>query len=76
MGGHPVPEANIRGRYERNGPLIRQAALMAERAFVFDNSIDGSPPRLLITFEQGHVIQAADDLPAWALQLYQTDLPG
>ena len=76
MGGHPVPEANIRGRYERNGPLIRQAALMAERAFVFDNSVDGSPPRLLITFEQGRAVKAANDLPAWAFQIYQPDLPG
>ncbi|MGH6909204.1 MAG: AAA family ATPase, partial [Phenylobacterium sp.] len=28
-GGHPVPEANIRGRYERNQPLIREAVRLA-----------------------------------------------
>lgn len=75
MGGHPVPEANIRGRYDRNGPLIRQAALIADQAFVFDNSVDGAPPRLLIVFEHGRVVKRAAALPTWASEIYQTDLP-
>jgi predicted ABC-type ATPase len=73
-GGHPVPEANIRGRYERNPPLIRDAVLMADTAHVFDNSRLGALPRRIISFEGGRVVYAADDLPDWAGALYGAEL--
>lgn len=74
MGGHPVPDAKVRGRYERNGPVIRAAVLRADDGFVFDNSVDGAPPRLLITFRKGRVARIAPDLPAWSSHLYGADL--
>lgn len=74
-GGHPVPEANIRGRYKRNQPLIREAVRMADRARVFDNSVLGQAPRRLITFVNGQAKDIAPDLPAWAAALYGEDLP-
>lgn len=43
-GGHPVPEAKIRARYDRNGPLIRAAVLFADFAHVYDNSALNAPP--------------------------------
>jgi predicted ABC-type ATPase len=73
-GGHPVPEDRIRGRYERNQALIREAVHMAHRAFVLDNSLRGSPPRALIAFVNGKPREVAPDLPAWALALYGPDL--
>ncbi|WP_374471096.1 AAA family ATPase [Phenylobacterium sp.] len=73
-GGHPVPEANIRGRYARNPALIRQAALMADVGMVFDNSVLGRPPRRLIQFRAGRPLAVAPDLPAWARELYGPDL--
>lgn len=73
-GGHPVPEANIRGRYERNLPLIHEAVLMADRAFVFDNSALGQPPRMLLSFVGGRARHVAPDLPPWASALYGKDL--
>jgi len=73
-GGHPVPEANIRARYERNQPLIREAVRTADRAFVFDNSVLGAPPRRVISFVSGQAIDVARDLPAWAKGLYGEDL--
>ena len=74
MGGHPVPDAKVRGRYDRNGPVIRRAVLRADNGFVFDNSIDGAPPRLLITFQAGHIVKVARDIPAWAAELYREQL--
>jgi predicted ABC-type ATPase len=74
QGGHPVPEPNIRARYERSQPLIRRAALMADRALVFDNSTIGKPPRLLLTLVAGKVETIADELPAWASALYAEEL--
>jgi len=73
-GGHPVPEANIRARYERSQPLIRQAVLLADRALVFDNSAIGQPPRLLLTLADGKPAMVAGRLPAWASVLYAAEI--
>ena len=73
-GGHPVPEQNIRARYDRNQPLIRQAILMSKRGFVFDNSVAGRTPRLLIAFKDGIVTRSTGPLPGWASSLYSDDL--
>ena len=73
-GGHPVPEGKIRERYVRNQPLIRQAVLMADRAFVFDNSNLRESPRLLISFVGGKALQIAAGLPDWAATLYGDEL--
>ena len=73
-GGHPVPEAKIRARYDRNGPLIRQAALQADMAHIFDNSRLNQPPERLITFTAGRVSFVQPVLPSWALALYEGDL--
>ena len=73
-GGHPVPETRIRGRYERNQDFIRTAALIAQTAFVFDNSVLGQPPRRLITFTGGQVQSVAKSLPAWAAKIYDQEL--
>jgi len=74
-GGHPVPEARIRGRYERNQALIRRAVLRADRAYVFDNSALGKPPRLLAEFSAGVGWRREPKLPVWATGLYGADLP-
>jgi predicted ABC-type ATPase len=76
LGGHPAPEAKIRARYQRNQPLIRQAALMADRAFVFDNTAIGQPPRRLISLAGGQARSVADELPAWAASLYAQEIAG
>jgi len=73
-GGHPVPEAKVRARFERNGPLIRQAALQADMAHIFDNSRLNQPPERLITFKAGRAIFVKPELPPWALALYGGDL--
>lgn len=75
QGGHPAPEERIRARYERNQPLIRQAVLLAQRAYVFDSSEYGATPTGLITFAAGRAVRVADNLPDWAIALYGGDLP-
>jgi len=76
LGGHPVPETNVRKRYERNGPLIRQAVLKAHFGYVFDNSVDGKPPRLLLNFAAGALIKRVTKLPGWACHLYEQEIGG
>ncbi|QUL39455.1 zeta toxin family protein [Erythrobacter sp. JK5] len=69
-GGHEVPEHKIRERFERNQALIRQAALMADRALVFDSSALNERPRVLLELRQGRAVRIGDDLPDWFLALY------
>jgi predicted ABC-type ATPase len=74
QGGHDVPEDKIRERYERNQSLIRKAALQADRTFIYDNSIIGKPPRLLIELRAGDVHRVAENIPEWARTLYSKEL--
>lgn len=73
-GGHPVPENKIRERFERNQSLIREAALLADRASVFDNSGLNTPPRHLFDLVQGRCVAMSPDLPEWAATLYAPEL--
>jgi predicted ABC-type ATPase len=73
-GGHDVPEEKIRERFERNQPLIREAVLLADHAFVYDNSGLNMPARRLIALTKGQVIAASEDLPDWARALYGPEL--
>lgn len=73
-GGHDVPEDKIRERYARNPALIRQAVLLADRGFVYDNSALGKPPELAAAFRSGEVVYASKAVPAWARELYAEEL--
>lgn len=75
-GGHDVPADKIRERFQRNAPLIREAVRLADRAFVYDNSIRGQPPGLQMKFEHGLVTGASDRMTGWARELYAQDLKG
>lgn len=69
-GGHDVPEEKIRQRYDRNQALIRQAALTADRAQIFDASALNERPRVLIELSNGRVLARASELPSWCEKLY------
>ena len=73
-GGHPVPENKIRERYDRNGPLIRQAMLLADQGHVFDNSRLNTPPQRIIGFTRGGLSYVRPTLPDWARAIYDADL--
>lgn len=73
-GGHDVPGQKIRDRYARGQPLIRQAVLRADRGMVFDNSALNMPPRHMLMFATGRLLQAEPVLPAWVLNAYAEDL--
>lgn len=70
-GGHPVPADKIEQRYERNKSLIKQAVLMADRGYVYDNSGLHTHPKLLARYQQGQRVFQAKQLPAWFTQLYK-----
>jgi predicted ABC-type ATPase len=73
-GGHDVPEGKIRERYQRGQPLIRQAVLQADRGMVFDNSRLNEPPRLMLVFAVGRLVQVEPIPPRWICAAYAEDL--
>ncbi|WP_298976542.1 zeta toxin family protein [uncultured Roseobacter sp.] len=73
-GGHAVPEEKIRGRYDRNGPLIRQAVLLSDVGHVFDNSALNEPPKRVLSFKNGQVSFVLSHVPRWVHDIYAKDL--
>ncbi len=69
-GGHPVPAEKVRQRFDRNGPLIREAALLADRAMVFDASALNKRPGVLLEMAHGQVVRRAEKVPDWFELLY------
>lgn len=74
-GGHGVPEAKIRERYDRSAPLIREAVHLADIGLVYDNSVAGRHPKLVLTFDRGHLSRIRPEPPSWIRQIYSADLP-
>lgn len=64
-GGHHVPEAKIRERYQRLWPLITRARDRAEVTYVYDNSRAKTPLRLIARYDHGVVVGKAI-WPSWA----------
>lgn len=56
VGGHAVPEAKIRERYERLWPLVRQAIDLVEQAVVYDNTSARDALRVIARFDRGRVV--------------------
>ena len=73
-GGHAVPEQKTRNRYDRSGPLIREAMLLCDQGHVFDNSRLNTPPERIIGSTAGRVSFVKPVLPNWALAIYREDL--
>ena len=73
-GGHDVPEAKIRERYDRSAPLVREAVQLAETGLVYDNSVAGQCPKLVLTFKQGLLVVARPDPPSWIRRVYAAEL--
>ncbi len=69
-GGHPVPEDKIRARYARNGAIIRTAVKMSASGFIYDNSISGQAPRLILRFRNGVETKRQPPLPSWVSDVY------
>ena len=75
-GGHDVPEIKIRERYDRSGPLVREAVRLADTGLVYDNSLAGQSPKLTLTFDRGFLVKVRTDPAAWIRRVYAADLPG
>jgi len=65
-GGHPVPQEKIRKRYLRSLNLLYKAIKASDRAYLFDNSSNGSNHVWLAEIEGGiNMTIKTNTLPVW-----------
>ena len=66
-GGHDVPIPKIISRYQKSIVNCKRCLTLADRVYVYDNSIDDADARLLCRMTDGQLFkQYTDDIPEWA----------
>ena len=68
QGGHDVPEEKIRTRYLRSMDLLLDAIDTSDRAYIFDNSSDGTQASFLAEIEKSEILKLNKELkqfPKW-----------
>ena len=64
-GGHTVPIDKIVGRYVRSTANLAPAFRIADRVYVYDNSVDGTEARLCVRTQDGLLRKVYGPLPEW-----------
>lgn len=66
-GGHDVPIAKIISRYQKSIINCKVATSIADRVYIYDNSVDGHEARILFRFADGNIIKRyTETIPQWA----------
>lgn len=74
-GGHDVPIPKIIARYAKSIANCATVAGVADRAYVYDNSVDGHDPTLLFRAENGGMAKVYENVPTWAQIIAETLKP-
>lgn len=73
-GGHDVPISKIITRYTRSVANCSVAVRIVDRAYIYDNSVDNEPARLLFRTSEGSLIKQYGEINPWACEiLHQID---
>ena len=63
-GGHEVPISKTISRYFGSLRNLKEAIKIADRVYLYDNSVDNSAPRLILRTSEGIIArQYTDNLP-------------
>lgn len=66
QGGHSVPDEKIVSRYHRSLGLLMPAIWQTDRAYLFDNSVDGHERTWLAEITSGSILTLKENsVPAW-----------
>lgn len=65
QGGHTVPIEKIVSRYGKSMANLSAAIFLANRVYIYDNSVDGVDARLCARTEDGKLRKVYGPLPAW-----------
>lgn len=69
-GGHEVPISKIISRYYKSLENAAIAIELADRAYIYDNSVENALPQLLYRTVDGKIFkQYTENIPDWALAL-------
>ena len=69
-GGHDVPISKIISRYFKSILNCRRISRLADRSYIYDNSIDGQEAQLLFRFVDGKLFkQYVKEVPEWATKI-------
>ncbi len=69
-GGHDVPIPKIISRYQKSLVNCKRCVSLADRVYVYDNSVDDVDAHLLYRLTDGQLFKRyIDDVPEWALSI-------
>ncbi len=68
-GGHDVPISKIIARYTRSLAHCPTAARLVDRAYLYDNSVENAPAKLLCRISDGRLIKRYGDINPWAQEI-------
>ena len=74
-GGHDVPIPKIIGRYTKSLAYCSVVAWLADRTYVYDNSIDNARAKLLFRASKGRLVKVYGDINPWAREITNRLLP-
>ena len=74
-GGHDVPIPKIIGRYTKSLAYCSVVTWLADRTYVYDNSIDDARARLLFRASRGRLSKVYGEINPWAREIAQRLLP-
>jgi predicted ABC-type ATPase len=64
-GGHGVPLEKIISRYEKSMVNLMAAMLIADRVYIYDNSVEGQDALLCVRVQDGKIRKIYATLPEW-----------
>jgi len=68
-GGHEVPIGKIIARHTRSLANCPMTARIADRAYIYDNSVEDAPARLLFRTSEGRLIRHYGSINPWAREI-------
>lgn len=69
-GGHEVPISKVISRYYSSLKNISKAMEIADRIYLYDNSIENKEPRLILRTADGKIAKRyTDDIPDWVMAI-------
>ncbi len=74
-GGHDVPIPKIIARYTKSLAYCYFAAWLADRTYLYDNSVDDARARLLFRASEGRLVKTYGEINPWAREIAQRLLP-
>ncbi len=71
-GGHTVPLEKIVSRYSKSMANLAVAIALADRVYVYDNSVEGADAKLLARTSGGKLRKVYGELPPWIADAVDT----